>query len=147
MDEKTIQRIKKLQALAERGVGGEKTTAQKKLAKLLKDNGTKSDRTAYKPYGRRQKIGIYCTKAQKIEIELEFEFYRNVFYEELSTFMDAFIQAQKIFPEDAPVGDYDEFNERDMKIAFMATGIERRSRAAMIEESEAGNEKTKTTGS
>ena len=173
MDEKTIQRIKKLQALAERGVGGEKTTAQKKLAKLLKDNGinsldelqkeeyeytifsyngkheikllrqcmykvmgTKSDRTAYKPYGRRQKIGIYCTKAQKIEIELEFEFYRNVFYEELSTFMDAFIQAQKIFPEDAPVGDYDEFNERDMKIAFMATGIERRSRAAMIEESE-----------
>ena len=37
MDEKTIQRIKKLQALAERGVGGEKTTAQKKLAKLLKD--------------------------------------------------------------------------------------------------------------
>ena len=184
MDEKTIQRIKKLQALAERGVGGEKTTAQKELAKLLKDNGinsldelqkeeyeytifsyngkheikllrqcmykvmgTKSDRTAYKPYGRRQKIGIYCTKAQKIEIELEFEFYRNVFYEELSTFMDAFIQAQKIFPEDAPVGDYDEFNERDMKIAFMATGIERRSRAAMIEESEAGNEKTKTTGS
>lgn len=136
MDEKTIQRIKKLQALAERGVGGEKTTAQKKLAKLLKDNGinsldelqkeeyeytifsyngkheikllrqcmykvmgAKSDRTAYKPYGRRQKIGIYCTKAQKIEIELEFEFYRNVFYEELSTFMDAFIQAQKIFPE------------------------------------------------
>lgn len=96
---------------------------------------------------RRQKIGIYCTKAQKIEIELEFEFYRNVFYEELSTFMDAFIQAQKIFPEDAPVGDYDEFNERDMKIAFMATGIERRSRVAMIEESEAGNEKTKTTDS
>ena len=114
---------------------------------MYKVMGAKSDRTAYKPYGRRQKIGIYCTKAQKIEIELEFKFYRNVFYEELSTFMDAFIQAQKIFPEDAPVGDYDEFNERDMKIAFMATGIERRSRAAMIEESEAGNEKTKTTGS
>lgn len=99
MDEKTIQRIKKLQALAERGVGGEKTTAQKKLAKLLKDNGinsldelqeeeyeytifsyngkheikllrqcmykvmgAKSDRTAYKPYGRRQKIGIYSSR-------------------------------------------------------------------------------------
>lgn len=155
MDEKTIQRIKKLQALAERGVGGEKTTAQKKLAKLFKDNGinsldelqkeeyeytifsyngkheikllrqcmykvmgAKSDRTAYKPYGRRQKIGIYCTKAQKIEIELEFEFYRNVFYEELSIFMDAFIQAQKIFPEDAPVGDYDEFNEREVHFAW-----------------------------
>ena len=36
---------------------------------------------------------------------------------------------------------------RQREIAFMATGIERRSRAAMIEESEAGNEKTKTTGS
>lgn len=45
MDEKTIQRIKKLQALAERGVGGEKTTAQKKLAKLLKDRDT-----SWKPY-------------------------------------------------------------------------------------------------
>ena len=42
MDEKTIQRIKKLQALAERGVGGEKTTAQKKLAKLLKDMNTQT---------------------------------------------------------------------------------------------------------
>lgn len=178
MDEKTVQRIKKLQALAERGVGGEKTTAQKKLAKLLKDNninsleelqeekyeytifsyngkhekkllaqcmykvmGAKSDRTAYKPYGRRQKVGIYCTKAQKIEIELEFEFYRNVFYEELGTFIDAFIQAQKIFPEDAPTGECDEFNERDIKIAFMATGIEKRSRVAMIEESGGDNEK------
>ena len=29
MDEKTIQRIKKLQVLAERGVGGEKDTAEK----------------------------------------------------------------------------------------------------------------------
>ena len=77
-------------------------------------------------------------ESAKIEIELEFEFYRNVFYEELGTFMDAFIQAQKIFPEDAPKGNYDEFNERDMKIAFMATGIEKRNRVAMIEESGAG---------
>ena len=34
MDEKTIQRIKKLQALAEQGVGGEKTTAQYKFSDL-----------------------------------------------------------------------------------------------------------------
>ena len=173
MDEKTIQRIKKLQALAERGVGGEKTTAQKKLAKLLKDNGinsldelqkeeyeytifsyngkheikllrqcmykvmgAKSDRTAYKPYGRRQKIGIYCTKAQKIEIELEFEFYRNVFYEELGTFMNAFIQAQKIFPEDAPQSNKElwEFSEDEIRTLQMAEGIKKRTRAEMIED-------------
>lgn len=175
MDEKTIQRIKKLQALAERGIGGEKDTAEKMLQKMLEKNGIKSldelesekyeytlfsyrgkheikllkqciykvltaagDRTSYRTRGTRQKIGIYCTKAQKIEIELEFEFYRNVFYEELSTFMDAFIQARKIFPPDAPRSSYDEFSARDIKIAFMAEGIEKRTRAAMIEEREAG---------
>lgn len=173
MDEKTIARIKKLQALAERGVGGEKDTAAAMLQRMLEKNGiysleelvteeyeytlfsykgkheikllrqcmykvmgAKSDRTTYRTTGTRQKIGIYCTKAQQIEIELEFEFYRNVFYEELSTFMDAFIQAQKIFPADAPHGSLDEMNARDMKIAFMASGIDKRQRAAMIEESE-----------
>lgn len=159
MDEKTIQRIKKLQALAERGVGGEKTTAQKKLAKLLKDNGINSldelqkeeyEYTIFSYNGKHEikllRQCMYKVMGAKSD-RTAYKPYRNVFYEELSTFMDAFIQAQKIFPEDAPVGDYDEFNERDMKIAFMATGIERRSRAAMIEESEAGNEKTKTTGS
>lgn len=39
MEEKTVQRIKKLKALAERGVGGEKETAEKKLMKLLRENG------------------------------------------------------------------------------------------------------------
>ena len=178
MDEKTIARIKKLQALAERGVGGEKDTAAAMLQKMLEKNGiysleeleteeceytlfsykgrheikllrqcmykvmgAKSDRTTYRTAGTRQKIGIYCTKAQRIEIGLEFEFYRNVFYEELSTFMDAFVQAQKIFPADAPHGRFDKFNERDMKIAFMAEGIDKRTRAVMIEESEEVNEK------
>lgn len=62
-----------------------------------------SDNTEYyRTRGKRQKIGIYCTKVQRIEIELELNFIRNVFYEELGTFMNAFIQAQKIFPEDAP---------------------------------------------
>ena len=88
--------------MAERGVGGEKTTAQKKLSKLLKDNGinsldelqkeeyeytifsyngkheikllrqcmykvmgAKSDRTTYKPYGRRQKSAYIVRKRKK----------------------------------------------------------------------------------
>lgn len=109
MDEKIVQRIKKLQALAERGVGGEKSAAEKFLQDLLKKNNisslkeleneereytlfsyngkheeklliqciykvmTNADNTKfYSTKGRRQKIGIYCTKAQKIEIELEF---------------------------------------------------------------------------
>ena len=46
--------------------------------------------------------------------------------------MSAFIQAQGIFPENAPV-DKGERTERDIKMAFMTQGIERRQRHAMIE--------------
>lgn len=42
MDEKTMQRIKKLQALAERGVGGEKDTAEKMLQRMMEKNGIQS---------------------------------------------------------------------------------------------------------
>lgn len=42
MDEKTQTRIRKLQALAERGVGGEKETAARKLQELLKKNGIRN---------------------------------------------------------------------------------------------------------
>lgn len=173
MEEKTIQRIKKLQALAERGVGGEKTTAEKMLQKMLEKNGISSldelekdeveyflfsykgrheikllkqcmykvmghsDHTKYyRTAGTRQKIGIYCTKAQRIEIELEFEFYRNVFYEELPSFMNAFIQAQSIFPADTPKNSKDlcDLSEDELREIQIAAGIKKRSRAAMIEE-------------
>lgn len=63
MDEKTIQRIKKLQALAERGVGGEKTTAQKKLAKLLKDKNNK-DIAAKSACGTPQALILYAERRE-----------------------------------------------------------------------------------
>lgn len=102
MNEKILQRLKKLQALAERGVVGEKSTAQAMLDKLLAKNGIETleeleteeveyflfsykgkheitllkqcmykvigaatGREYYRSHGTRQKIGIYCTKAQK----------------------------------------------------------------------------------
>ena len=52
--------------------------------------------------------------------------------------MSAFIQAQKIFPPDAPKGGIDITNERDIKMALMAQGIDRKQRAAMIEKKEEG---------
>lgn len=173
MDEKTVQLIKKLQALAERGVGGEKVTAAEKLKKILERNGLQSIEelkgeeaeyflfsyngkheikllkqcmykvlgaaekiTYFRTRGTRQKIGIYCTKAQKIEIELEFEFYRNVFYDELTNFMSAFIQAQSIFPKDAPINDKDlcDYTEEELYRLQMAAGIKKKTRAAMIED-------------
>ncbi len=176
MDEKTIQRIKKLQALAERGVGGEKKTAEEKLQRMLEKNGIKSldelqdekyeytlfpyngrlekklliqciykvltaagDRSRCHSKGTRQKIGIYCTKAQKIEIEMEFDFYRKILSEELDIFMVAFINAQQIFPPDAPRDVYDRHNERDRKISQMAAGIGKRTRREMISDKEMEN--------
>lgn len=175
MDEKTIQRIKKLQALAERGVGGEKDTAAAMLQKMLEKNGINSleeletdeveyflfsysgkhevtllkqcmykvigaaaGRSYYRSKYTRQKIGTYCTKAQKMEIELEFEFYRNVFYEELGDFMTAFIQKQSTFPNDAPVHKVDimELTEADLKRMALQEAIKKRTRAAMIEDNE-----------
>lgn len=99
--------------------------------------GAKADRTAYRSHGYRQKIGYYCTRAQKIEIELEFEFYRNVFYEELDTFMNAFIQVQNIFPTDAPKCTPEKLSKEEMerleKMLNMAKGIDKKSRVQMIE--------------
>lgn len=87
MDEKTIQRIKKLQALAERGVGGEKTTAQKKLAKLggnyacveygeyedikKKRGGAEADKKRHViciSDGCLEEIGEYATKERCLEV-------------------------------------------------------------------------------
>lgn len=51
--------------------------------------------------------------------------------------MSAFIQAQKIFPPDVPKEEIDITNERDIKMALMAQGIDKRERAAMIEQKEA----------
>lgn len=116
MDEKTMQRMRKLQALAERGVGVEKNAAEKMLQKMMEKNGIRSldelqsekyeyvlfpyngkyekkllkqciynvltatgDRTYYRIKGKRQKLGIYCTEAQKIEIQMKFDLYRKVF--------------------------------------------------------------------
>jgi len=174
MQDKLRDRLEKLQALAERGVGGEKETAKIKLEELLRENGLTSDDLGeekvsyclfsyngkhkakllrqciykvlgaaeeisfYKPRGMRQKIGVYCTAAQKIEIELEFAFYSSVFDNELKAFMNAFIQKQKIFPDDAPHEEIDvkELSPEKMteflKEAAMAGAIDKKSRVEMI---------------
>lgn len=176
MDEKLRQRIEKLNALAERGVGGEKTTAQKKLKELLERNGIESleelqqdkeqfylfkyngrhkrkllrqcmykvlgfDRwtngSTYSVKGTRQKIGIYCTPAEKIEIELEYEFYSNLFDEEIDDFMTAFISAQDIYPKDVPIANSDDLTEEELKkhakLISFSSEIEKRTRTLMIE--------------
>lgn len=121
IDEKKIELMKKLQRLAERGVGGEKEGAQKKLQQLMKKyNIEESDlsddkledhewkyhndfelrllkQTIYKVLGKdglnqmyhyrsgkgKKTIqGVQCTKAQAIQIGIEYEFYCETWKEE-----------------------------------------------------------------
>lgn len=82
---------------------------------IYKVMGHDSNRTQYKIPHTRQKIGVYCTKAQKLEIELEFEFYERLFEEQQEIFLSAFIQKQNIFPPDAPVSDTDPTKAKDHK--------------------------------
>jgi hypothetical protein len=48
--------------------------------------------------------------------------------------MSALINAQGIFPPDAPKESFDKFNERDIKVVQMASGIDKRTRAVMIDD-------------
>ena len=174
-DDKLIEKLKKLQALAERGVGGEKDTAQKKLDKLLASSGLTLESlnneipqyylfsyqnkfkqrllvqviykvlgaaesiSFYKSKNTRNKIGIYCTPAQKLEIELDFEFYSEILDDEFEIFMTAFIQKQNLYPSDGPTdvvsleGMTDEEKAEWAKIAQYEQGIDRHTRYEMIE--------------
>lgn len=178
MDDVLIERLKKIQALAERGVGGEKITAQEKLKKLLDENnmteadlnqeeqhyylfsysgaphrqrllgqiiykvlGHESHYSMYKSKGTRNKYGIYCTPAQKIEIDLDYEFYCNLFETEIDLLLSAFIQKQDLFPDDAPHNHINpsELNEQELeelkKLQMYQGAISKRYRpAGMIEE-------------
>lgn len=178
MNDELKERLKKIQALAERGVGGEKESAQKKLEKLLAENGmTEADlhedethyylfsysggpyrerllsQIMYKVMGHeshfamykskhtRNKFGIYCTPAQKIEIDLDYEFYCNLFENEVNLLLSAFIQKQELFPADAPHENLDlnemtpQEREEFIKQRAYQGAISKRQRAAgMIED-------------
>lgn len=176
MDDRLKERLQKLKNLAERGVGGEKTTAEKKLAQLLKANGLSEQDLAddteelymfsytypyrqkllgqiiykvlgaskqiayYRTKGTRNKLGVYCTPIQKLEIELDFEFYSKLLDEEISILTSAFIAKQDLYPSDE-VGEIINFNDLSpeevdqyMKRQAFANQIDKRTRSMMIEE-------------
>ena len=116
MDDKKKQLLNKLKALAERGVGGEKETAQRKLQELMEkyeidENDLSDDKKekyqfkyknefekklikqiAYRTFkkewsermytysrgrGKRSIMLIECTKAEEIQLRIEYEFYKE----------------------------------------------------------------------
>lgn len=136
MDDKKKQLLNKLKALAERGVGGEKETAQRKLQELMEkyeidENDLSDDKKekyqfkyknefekklikqiAYRTFkkewsermytysrgrGKRSIILIECTKAEEIQLRIEYEFYKDLWKEEAEFLFNVFIQKHRIF--------------------------------------------------
>lgn len=71
---------------------------------------------------------VHCTKAEFLEIEAKFDFYKREFRLQQKYFLDSFIQANEIFPprEKTKPNDREYFlSEEDMKILKMSRGIEK----------------------
>ena len=177
-DDKRKELLKKLQALADRGVGGEKDAAKAKLDRLIKKYGidmaeldddreepkefryhTKQERKLllqlfYKivpnwteklftlSYGAGSKttLGIYCTKAQAIQIEVEYDFYRQLWEEEQEFFLNCFIQKHSIFsmnPKDAKESTLT--REEQMRMASIINGLQDKTMTARLPDAAGGD--------
>lgn len=127
--------LKKIRALAERGVGGEADNAEEILRRLMEKYGVSEDELdeeerrrhdfeyhgkeqekllrqvvykvtggyaynlVYRASGRKVKtrLGADCAAAEKVEIELLFDFYTRLWERERDAFLSAFIQKHRIF--------------------------------------------------
>lgn len=166
--EQLLQKVKKIQALAERGDRGEKESAAALLDRLMKRYGiteaeiaeerrgiawfrfktplerkllnqviyTVTGRVAYSCVGKytnrpRKMLGIECTAAERLEIELSFEFYNAALEKELDRFYSAFLNKNHIFPEKAieEVPDVGEIDlEEAKRLSMMMAGMEKYTR-------------------
>lgn len=173
--ERLLQKIKRVQALAERGVGGEKESAATLLETLMKrydiseaDIATERVELRWFRYktelecrllnqiiytvtgkcpagcvgaytGRKhKKVGIECTDAERLEIEISFEFYNAAMQTELERFYSAFLIKNQIFPPpgkseiDIPTPE-ERSDEEEFKLSAMLAGMDEHTRRKMIE--------------
>lgn len=166
INQQVLEKLKKIKALADRGIGGERENALKLYNELVEKYDIQNEdleAEEIKQYwfsyknslektlliqviysvvgnsqvwrykdGRRKKIGEYCTKAEAIEIEIRYNFYKDVLEKELDIFMNAFISANRIYP-DKNARCYKEPEEKDRKLTpeekkaiFMSQCIDRK---------------------
>jgi hypothetical protein len=173
--DRVIQRIRAVQALAERGVAGEQENAAAMFERLLKryeltetDIAAQERRLAWfscktelekrlliqiiysvtgdapsggvsSKSGRKvKKMGIECTAAERMEIEISFEFFSRALNEELERFYHAFINKNDIFPSPEIVKIHPEKKaelslDEQLLLNAMMNGMNRHTRRAMIE--------------
>lgn len=170
-DDKKMELMKKLQALAERGERGEREAARRQLERLMEkynvdEAGLSDDTIRFHWYtfktkeekkllfqvfykvapkretfrktagkGRNTQSGIKCTDAEALQIEIEYEFYKELFHEELDLFLSAFIQKHEIFDMSPghkvdPIKDM----EKHFRMGLMADAMQNRTLNKMLTE-------------
>lgn len=133
--ERILQKIKRVQALAERGIAGEQESAAATLERLMKQYGiTEADiaeecrewawfryktpierklllQVIYAVTGRvgservgaytgrkRKQVGIECTAAERLEIQFDYDFFREALEEEMNRFFFRVPDKKRNFP-------------------------------------------------
>lgn len=157
--------LRKLKALADRGVGGEQMNAEALLNRMMEKYGVTEEELSddvrtkcefryggmfgrnlmdqiivmvcgrgtclYKRAYSRENITVaYCTKAERLEIEAAYSFYRRTLDKGLKTYYDAFVQVEYLFPKDVKVA---EPGEADFEMMQLAMGMNKHSRLLEIE--------------
>lgn len=175
MNQEVFEKIKKIKALVDRGVGGESQNAEAFLAKMLEKyhideeelledtvkqyefycegqfgiqlfcqichavNPTRSIlHYMYKRKDCKTRF-IECTQAEFIEISEMFYFYRHHLDEGIKLYFEAFIQAEKIFPDYSKYPEYaggcDDLTDRDVEMLAIAGNLKKHERLLKLQES------------
>ncbi len=164
-----VKLLQKIKTLVERGVDGEKESAERFLSRLMKKYGiTQKDLSDEKTElqwfryhddlqhrllrqiiymimgdidhykaGRHKLVGVYCTPYEHLEIEANYEFFKNAIKQEIEVFYTAFCQKNRLFPpkeKSRQKTPNDEITEKELlKIHAMMDGMERFTLRKIIE--------------
>lgn len=171
--ERLLEKIRRVQALAERGVDGEKESAAALLERLMKQYGIDEAeiaeerretewfrfrtpleemllnqviysimgdcvtycRTNGKCKRKHKVVGVDCTPAERLEIEISFEFFNAALQEEEKRFFRAFVQKNNIYPpQEKTTAEGAELEKEEiLKLAAMMDGMDVHTRRKMIE--------------
>lgn len=89
--------------------------------------------------GSRSQLFAECTSEEAIQMEIAYEFYLDAWNEDVETFMNAFIQTNRIFPNKRRSKNEEEPSLEELeKIQRMMNGIDARTLNPLIEEVQEG---------
>ena len=87
---------------------------------------------------KRKQVGIECTAAERLEIQFDYDFFREALEEEMDRFFSAFLIKNGIFPPEGK--EQDELpppreisREEAMKLESLMMGMDRHTRRAALE--------------